>query len=118
MGWEGKCRGESWEQGGRDEPLSALTVGWAGGHFSHAPVILPNTPLLLRCDIIAHCGSLSLAPELASGLGCKEIIAGGMVWDSEWQLRQVGVFSSFIENNDIWALSKFTFRGLKSLTHL
>ncbi|KAF7476538.1 Hypothetical predicted protein [Marmota monax] len=24
----------------------------------------------------------------------------------------------FIENNDIWALSKFTFRGLKSLTHL
>lgn len=40
------------------------------------------------------------------------------VFDPEWQLRQILIFSSFIENNDIWALSKFTFRGLKSLTHL
>lgn len=40
------------------------------------------------------------------------------VWDPDWWLRQVPFFSSFIENNDIWALSKFTFRGLKSLTHL
>lgn len=40
------------------------------------------------------------------------------VFAPEWQLRQILIFSSFIENNDIWALSKFTFRGLKSLTHL
>ncbi|KAM7321333.1 hypothetical protein ACRRTK_019425 [Alexandromys fortis] len=73
------------------------------GAFSHLPLL--------------QFLSLSVAPGLGSGLRCKKISAGG-VFDSERQLRQVLIFSSFIENNDIWALSKFTFRGLKSLTHL
>lgn len=35
-----------------------------------------------------------------------------------YSVSVVGSFLRFIENNDIQALSKYTFRGLKSLTHL
>lgn len=50
-------------------------------------------------------------------MGCREVAGRGSEILSG--ARDVfSFFSSFIENNDIWALSKFTFRGLKSLTHL
>lgn len=46
--------------------------------ISPMPLSSCLTPCHYCCDVTAHYRSLSQAPELDSGLRCKEISAGGL----------------------------------------